>query len=138
MTMQSIEPLHTSLGPRLSPPPVLRGESLGPRLASHIQASGRLDRLVDVTAPSAFLEFMTAGKHPATLTVTIFSLSHRDLACRCSQSMTSQKKKYMCTLKIGTGLPWESFSNFNLLRGCFTLLLSALYLNMRQSNLQFD
>ena len=56
MTMQSIEPLHTVK-----------------------QAS----RLVERTAPCAFLEFMTAGKHPATLTDTIFSLfslSHRDLA----------------------------------------------------------
>ena len=44
------------------------------RAASHSQAgvstSGN-------SRPSAFLEFMTAGKHPATLTDTIFSLPSR-------------------------------------------------------------
>ena len=34
-------------------------------------------RVVEIAAPSAFLEFMTAGKHPATLTDTIFSLPSR-------------------------------------------------------------
>ena len=33
----------------------------------------RVSRLVEIITPSAFLEFMTAGKHPATLTDTIFS-----------------------------------------------------------------
>ena len=76
MTMQSIEPLHTAK---------------------------RVSRLVEI---SAFLEFMTAGKHPATLTDTIFSLSHRDLARRCRPS---QSMKYTCMLKIVMGLPWEHF-----------------------------
>ena len=40
-------------------------------------AVDRVSRLVEITAPSVFLEFITAGKHPATLTDTIFSLSHR-------------------------------------------------------------
>ena len=83
MTMQSIEPLHTVK---------------------------RASRLVERTAPCAFLEFMTAGKHPATLTDTIFSLSHRDLARRCSQcNGITEKQRYTCELKIVTGLPWESF-----------------------------
>ena len=101
MTMQSIEPLHTVK-----------------------QAS----RLVERTAPCAFLEFMTAGKHPATLTDTIFSLSslsHRDLARRCSQyNGITEKQRYTCELKIVTGLPWESCQFINLLRGRFTLLPS--------------
>ena len=62
MTMQLIEPLHTVK-----------------------RASG----LVEIPTP-AFLEFMTAGKHPMTLIFT------RDLACRCSQSMASQKSNDTC------------------------------------------
>ena len=73
MTMQSIEPLHTAR---------------------------RVSRLVEIAAPSAFLELMTAGKHPATVTDTIFSLSHRDLARRCRPS---QSMKYTCMLKVVTG-----------------------------------
>ena len=65
MTMQLIEPLHTVK-----------------------RASG----LLEIPTP-AFLEFMTAGKHPTTLTDTIFT---RDLACRCSQSMASQKSNDTC------------------------------------------
>ena len=81
--MQSIEPLHTVK---------------------------RASRLVERTAPCVFLEFMTAGKHPATLTDTIFSLSHRDLARCCSQcNGITEKQRYKCLLKIVTGLPWESF-----------------------------
>ena len=34
----------------------------------------RASRLVEITTPSAFLEFMTAGKHPVIPTDTIFSL----------------------------------------------------------------
>ena len=81
MTTQSIEPLHTAK---------------------------RASRLGKIIAPSAFLEFMTAGKHPTTLMDTIFSLSHRDLARRCSQ-WRHTKQRYTCMLKIVTGLPWESF-----------------------------
>ena len=55
MTMQLIEPLHIAK---------------------------RVSRLVEITALSAFMEFKTARKHPATLTNTEFSLSHRDLARR--------------------------------------------------------
>ena len=56
MMMQSIEPLHTAK---------------------------QVSRLVEITAPSGFLEFMTAGKHPALLMDIIFS---RDLAHRCRPS----------------------------------------------------
>ena len=70
------------------------------RAASHSQAgvstSGN-------NHPSAFLELMTAGKHPVTLTGTI---SHRNLARRCR---SSQLMKYMCMLRIVTGLPCEHF-----------------------------
>ena len=65
MTMQLIEPLHTVK---------------------------RVSRLVEIPTP-AFLEFMAAGKHPMTLTDTIFT---RDLACCCSQSMASQKSSDTC------------------------------------------
>ena len=68
MTMKLIEPLHTAK---------------------------RASRLVERTAPSAFLEFKTAGKHPAPLMDTIFSLSHRDMARRCRPS---QSMKYTCML----------------------------------------
>ena len=83
--MQSIEPLHSAK---------------------------RVSRLVEITASSALLEFMTAGKHPAILTDTIFSLSHQDLARRCSQaSSQSEPQQCTCMLKIVTGLYilWESF-----------------------------
>ena len=96
----------------------------------------RASRLVERTAPCAFLEFMTAGKHPATLTDTIFSLfslSHRDLARRCSQcNGITEKQRYTCELKIVTGLPWESFQ---FLIFCVVVsrssLPSARYLIMR-------
>ena len=48
-----------------------------------LHTAERASQLVEITAPSAFLEFMTGGKHPATPSVptdTILSLSHRDLA----------------------------------------------------------
>ena len=114
MTMQSIEPLHTAK---------------------------RVSRLVEISAPSAFLELMTmtAGKHPATLTDTIFSLSHRDLARRCRPS---QSMKYTCMLKIVTGLPWE---HFQFLIFCVVISRSSLPLatslcapGMRQYRLQLN
>ena len=92
MTMQSIEPLHTVK---------------------------RASRLVERTAPCAFLEFMTAGKHPATLTDTIFSLSHRDLAHRCSQCNGITEKHVRAKNSNGT-----TVGKFYLLRGRFTLLPS--------------
>ena len=79
------------------------------RAAPH-QAVKRASRLVERTAPCAFLEFMTAGKHPATLTDTIFSLSNRDLAVTVGKcNGITVKQRYTCELKIVTGLPWESF-----------------------------
>ena len=99
MTMQLIEPLHTV------------------RWAS---------RLVERTAPCAFLEFMTAGKHPATLTNTIFSLSHRDLARRCSQcnGITEKRLTIHVRAKNSNGTTVGKFLIFNLLRGRLTLLPS--------------
>ena len=77
------------------------------RAAPHSQAG------VSTSGKNRPCEFMTAGKHPATLTDTIFSLfslSHRDLARRCSQcNGITEKQRYTCELKIVTGLPWESF-----------------------------
>ena len=68
MTMQSIEPLHTGK---------------------------RASRLVEISTPSAFLELMTAGKHPATLMdtylpspsdlwhVAVVSQWHHRCTCYC-------------------------------------------------------
>ena len=60
-----------------------------------LHTAKRASRLVEITTPSAFLEFMTAGKHPAMLTdtISVFSLSHRDLARGCSQSMKNNNTR---------------------------------------------
>ena len=82
------------------------------RAASHSQA---VSRLVEITAPSAFLEFMTAGKHPATLTDTIFSLSPIEI-----RPVTVGLAIHMHA-KNSNGTTVGTFSIFNLLRGRFTI-----------------
>ena len=74
--------------------------------------------------PFCFSGVMTVGKHPATLTDTIFS---RDLARRCSRSLASQKHNDTHVLVMG--LPWELLS-FVWSFHAPSFLPSALYLTV--------
>ena len=75
---------------------------------------------VEITAPSAFLEFMTAGKHSATLMDTIFSLPSRFGPSLAAVGLS----QIHVHAKNSNGTTVGTFSIYNLLRGRFTLLPS--------------
>ena len=83
MMMESIEPLHTAK---------------------------RASRLVEITAPHAFQEFMTAGKHPATPRFGRYILSPSNLYLVALVSQWHRRKaKIHIHIKISSGTTVGNF-----------------------------